>query len=363
MLTSLTHHLRVAALFAALPAALFVASVPAAASNGAAQDTRTFDLNLQTRDVDSLREAIHERVRSFDGISGIAIHSIDGGWETGWRTERLFPQQSVSKLWVSLAVMDAYDRGALDLTKRVTLGRGDLTLWSSATRQKILSGGYTRTLDQLMYDAMVSSDNHANDYLLRELGGPDAIRTVLAEKGIEDIRFGDGERLMQAKIAGLDWDPSFSLGNNFSRARSRLPEARRAAAFRAYIDNPYDGASPMAIARTLARLERGELLSPASTAKLLTTMGLAKTGRLRVKSSLKPGWTWIHKTGTGQNYRGRVGGLNDVGLLTAPDGSSYAIAVMTIPNATDGSAQELMRDVGAMVIAHHERYERSDYTL
>lgn len=350
--------------FASSPAPAVSASVSDPITSSVAQPAaQTFDLQPQTRDVQGLNNAIHERVRAFNGISGIAIHSVDGGWEAGWRTERLFPQQSVSKMWVSLAVMDAYDRGELDLTKRVTLGRNDLTLWSSATRAKILGGGYTRTLDQLMYDALVSSDNHANDFLLRELGGPEAIRSVLSDKGIDDVRFGDGERLMQAKIAGLEWNPSYSLGNNFSRARSRLPASQRSAAFNAYVEDPYDGASPMALARALARLERGELLSPASTAKLLTTMGLAKTGRLRVKSSLKPGWTWIHKTGTGQNFRGRVGGLNDVGLLTAPDGSSYAIAVMTIPNATDGSAQELMRDIGAMVIAHHERYERSDYTL
>lgn len=325
--------------------------------------TRSVEIIPQSRDVQSLGTDILERVRSFNGTSGIAIHSIDGGWETGWQTSRLFPQQSVSKLWVSLAVMDQYDQSKLDLRKRVTLDRDDLTLWSSATRASILRGGYTRTLDQLMYDALVSSDNHANDRLLREVGGPEAIREMIERKGLGEIRFGEGERLMQAKIAGLDWHPSLSLGNNFSAARSRLPASQRAAAFDRYLDDPYDGASPLAIVRALAKLERGELLSPASTAKLLTTMGMAKTGRLRLKSSLKPGWTWIHKTGTGQNYRGRVGGLNDIGILTAPDGSSYAIAVMTIPNSTDGSAQELMRDIGSMVIAHHERYERSDYTL
>ena len=35
-----------------------------------------------------------------------------------------------------------------------------------------------------------------------------------------------------------------------------------------------------------------------------------------------PGWKWSHKTGTGQNFQGRVGGINDIGILTAPDGAA-----------------------------------------
>lgn len=313
--------------------------------------------------VSALNADILERVRSFEGISGIAVKSIDEGWEAGWRPERLFPQQSVSKLWVALTAMDAVDKGKINLAKQVRLDRDDLTLWSRQTASAVLRGNYVKSLDELLYDALVMSDNHANDKLMREVGGPDAVRATIAEKGLGPIRFYDGERALQSKIAGLSWNPSYSIGNNFSAARARLPDNVRQAAFDRYIDDPYDGAAPIAIARALARLENGELLSPQSTAKLLTTMGMAKTGRLRIKAGLKSGWTWNHKTGTGQNFRGRVGGLNDIGILTAPDGKSYAIAVMTIPNSTDGSAQELMRDIGRMVIEHHERHERGGYTL
>ena len=304
--------------------------------------------------VRQLDARIHERVKSFNGISGLAVKSIDQGWEAGWQTSRLMPQQSVSKLWVSLMLMKHVDAGHLNLNQRLNFDRNDVTLWSGATAGKIMSGGYSRTIDQLMFDALTKSDNHANDKLLRQVGGPEAIRRMIAENGLGDIRFGDGEREMQAQIAGLSWQQSYAYNNGFNRARSSLPGAVRNAAMDRYVADPYDGAAPMAIARALARLEKGELLSPQSTAKYLTTMGLTNTGRLRVKAGLKPGWSWSHKTGTGQNYRGRVGGLNDVGILTAPDGSSYALAFMTIPNSTDGSAQGLMRDVARMVIDHHE---------
>ena len=313
--------------------------------------------------VEALDAQILERVRSFNGMSGLAIKSIDQGWEAGWRTDRLLPQQSVSKMWVALTALDKADKGEISLSQRVTLGRNDLTLWSSASANRIVRSGWTASLDELLYEALTKSDNHANDKLMWTVGGPQAVRDTLAAKGLTDIRFYEGERELQSKIAGLTWNASYSLGNNFSAARARLPDAQRSAAFNAYINDPYDGAAPMGIARALAKLERGELLSPQMTAKFLTTMGMTSTGRLRVKGGLKSGWSWSHKTGTGQNYRGRVGGINDIGILTAPDGTSYAIAFMTVPNSTDGTAQELMRDVTRMVIDYHERHAAQGFSL
>ena len=74
---------------------------------------------------------------------------------------------------------------------------------------------------------------------------------------------------------------------------------------------------------------------------------------MRVRAAITPGWKWSHKTGTGQNFQGRIGGINDIGLLTAPDGSVYAMAIMTVPNKSDGAAQTLMQAVMRAVIAAH----------
>ena len=100
------------------------------------------------------------------------------------------------------------------------------------------------------------------------------------------------------------------------------------AALDAYLTDPPDGAEPLAIADALARLARGELLSPASTAYLLRTMGNSVTGRARLRAAIPAGWRIAHKTGTGQELGLRSAGFNDVGLLTAPDGTRYALAVM-----------------------------------
>ena len=107
------------------------------------------------------------------------------------------------------------------------------------------------------------------------------------------------------------------------------------------------------MALALAKLRRGDLLSPASTTRLLSIMAATRTGKARVRAALTPGWKWSHKTGTGQVLGGRIGGINDIGLLTAPDGTVYTMALMTVPNRSDGAAQGLMQSVTRAVIAAH----------
>lgn len=303
----------------------------------------------------ALRQNILSLGRAFDGKAGIAVISLDDGWEIDWNANSLFPQQSCSKMWVAITTMDAVDRGKVRLTDRVTLDRNDLTLFHQPLAEKILGGGdKTTTLGELLFTAITESDNTANDKLMRSVGGPSAVRAMIARKGLGSIRFYNGERALQSKIAGLIWSPSYSLGSAFYEARNALPMSVRKAAFERYIADPYDGASPHAIATALAALKRGELLSPASSKKLLSIMGQTRTGKLRVRAALAPGWDWNHKTGTGQELSGRIGGINDIGLLTAPDGSVYAMAIMTVPDSSDGGAQELMRNVAKAVMDAHE---------
>jgi beta-lactamase class A len=57
-------------------------------------------------------------------------------------------------------------------------------------------------------------------------------------------------------------------------------------------------------------------------------MGRVLTGTRRLRGGLPPGWRIAHKTGTGQDLGGMTTGYNDVGLITAPDGRVYAVAVM-----------------------------------
>jgi beta-lactamase class A len=301
-----------------------------------------------------LESAVQRLSAGFQGRSGIAIRAVDEGWTVEANGRQRQPQQSVSKLWVALTLLDMRDQGRARLDDPIVVRPEDITLFHQPIAYLALKGdGYHTTVGDLLTRALTHSDNTANDRLLTYVGGPAAVRSMIERKQLGDIRFGPGERLLQSKTAGLTWQPSYALGNSFEIARSRLPMPARVAALDTYVSDPPDGAAPLSIADALARLARGELLSETSTRILLDTMGQSVTGRARLRSALPTGWKIAHKTGTGQDLGRRNAGFNDVGLLTAPDGRRYAIAVMIGDSERPiGERQALIRNVAAAVAGY-----------
>lgn len=302
-----------------------------------------------------LEATLHQLWRDFPGRTGIAVQRIDGDWALARRGEEYFPQQSVSKTWVALTLLSAVDAGRVRLTDRVTIGPQDLTLFHQPIATRVQrEGSVTTTLGDLLELSITGSDNTANDSILRSIGGPDAVRRFIDSNRLGRIRFGPGERLLQSRIAGLDWQQRYSLGRAFQTARAALPVDVRRAAMDRYLADPEDGASPLAITAALARLARGDLLSDASTRLMLGTLARVTSGPQRLRAGVPAGWTVAHKTGTGQDLNGMATGYNDIGILTAPDGTRYAVAVM-LANTTASVPErmQLMQAVSRAVATHH----------
>ena len=275
-----------------------------------------------------LQQRLAELAQAYGEPVGVAVSDISEGWTAGVDTWIAFPQQSVSKLWVAIAVLKAVDDGRLDVDREILLTEADRSVFFQPVAYRIGADGYATSLADLLRRALVESDNAANDRLMLEVGGPEGVAAALTQLNLVGVRVGAYERDLQARTAGLVWRPEYGIGWNFQAARADLPKAERQAALDAYLTDPPDGASPAAITRALTALARGELLSEASTARLLGLMQAARTGPRRLKGGLPPGWSLAHKTGTGPDFQGASVGINDVGLLTAPDGRAYAVAVM-----------------------------------
>jgi beta-lactamase class A len=64
----------------------------------------------------------------------------------------------------------------------------------------------------------------------------------------------------------------------------------------------------------------------------------------------------LHKTGTGQDLPPVSTGYNDIGIMTAPDGTRYAVVVM-LANTTASIPQRmtLMQRVSRAVADNHSR--------
>ena len=283
------------------------------------------------------------------------MEDVQTGWIAAYDGTSLYPQQSVAKLWVALAVFDAADKGRLTLAEPVTVHSADMSVFNQPMQKLLVNDAYDTTVDGLLVWSLAKSDNAANDILLRRLNGGRAVRQLIRRRGLGAIRAGEPESLLEAKIAGLDWKPEYSFGQAFWDARDRLPLTLRQSKLDAYVADPDDGASPVAVVDALARLKRGQLLSQASTARFLQILGATETGPERLKAGIGQGWSIAHKTGTGQDLGSETTGYNDVGLITAPDGRAYAVAVMIAATRKPiPERQALMADVARSVVAQHD---------
>jgi beta-lactamase class A len=230
---------------------------------------------------------------------------------------------------VALTILDLVDQGKVRLDQKIRITRDDLAVFHQPIRDRVIANGEIEvTVLSLLEQAIISSDNTANDSLLRTAGGPQAVQSFLLRKKLGAIRFGPGERLMQSAIAGLEWRQEYAIGRRFYAARAEVPVATRKAALDRYLADPVDGASPEAIVRALAKLARGELLSASSTRLILGIMSRTSSGPNRLRAGVPAGWQFVHKTGTGQILPPVSTGYNDIGIMTAPDGTRYAVAVM-----------------------------------
>jgi beta-lactamase class A len=285
----------------------------------------------------ALVREIDQLWRTFPGKTGIAVKRIDGEWEFGHRIDEYFPQQSVSKLWVAMTMLDKIDQGRASLSDPIRIGKEDLTVFHQPMAVEVeREGAVVKSVYTLLEKALASSDNTANDSLLQHAGGPEAVRKFIAKNDLGKIRFGPGERLLQSGIAGMEWKQNLSYRRTFYAARAKIPVEQRRQSLDAYLADPVDGA-------------RGELLSANSTKLLQSILKRTRSGPNRLKAGVPAGWEFLHKTGTGQVLGSVATGYNDIGIMTAPDGTRYAVVVML--GDTTASIPERMRLMQAVTRA------------
>jgi beta-lactamase class A len=104
------------------------------------------------------------------------------------------------------------------------------------------------------------------------------------------------------------------------------------------------------MATLLARLWRGQTLSPASTARLLDIMYRCETGLLRIKGMLPPGIRVAHKTGTLG-----IGVTNDVGILELPNQAGHVVLAVFIEESA-ASAENQERTIAQVARAVYDYF-------
>lgn len=211
--------------------------------------------------------------------------------------DRDMPMQSVYKFPICLAVLDQVDKGRLSLDEMITVTPSELPpdTWSPL-RDKHPEGGRF-PLSELIAFAMQQSDNNACDILLRQIGGPAQVGEYLSERA-----FLDAPRI------------------HVLHTEEELHQSP---------DRQYqNSATPRAMAGLLAQFHEGRLLGKKGTEFLNSVMLSTTTGASRIRGLLPQGTPVAHKTGTsGPSPDGTIAALNDVGLISLPNGDTLILCL------------------------------------
>ena len=305
-------------------------------ASGSAARTQPLDAALLDREIGVIAD------RAKPAMLEVAVQNLEDGEMWAWNGDKAFPMQSVFKAPLGAAVLSEVDAGRLSLDEVITLREQDI----SPAHSKVADAWPERTtytVRELLVWAVGDSDNTAADVLMKRIGGPGALTAWLRGKGVKDIRVDRYERELQPDVNGM---ASFRIAWKgwpaFSAARDTLPEALRREATARYLADPRDTATASGTLTFLRKLAIGELLSPRSTATLLSLMSTQNTGPARMKAGLPGGASLAHKTGTSATDLGVTPVVNDIGIVTLKDGRRYAVAVFMTETTLDETAQETL---------------------
>lgn len=248
-----------------------------------------------------LKAQIEDLARVANGPVGAAVVLLEGGDAVAVNGAQKFPMHSVYKLPIGMYVLHQIDQGKLTLDQRVNLQPKDfLTGRQHSPIRDKNPRGIELSVRELLRFMVSESDGTACDVLLQLAGGPEQVTKYLRELGVDGIVVANTEREIgqDEQVQYRNW------------------------------------ATPESAVALLRLLHEGRSVSPTSRGLLLDFMTKSPTGPKRIKGLLPPGTPVAHKTGSS----GRVNGfraLNDIGIITLPDGRHLAIAVFVSNSKID----------------------------
>jgi len=246
------------------------------------------------------------------GVAVIDTGAVTGsGREIGYSADQRFAMASTFKAPLAVAILAEVGAGRMALADPLPFGEADLTSYAPVARA--LLGRGAMSVEEAVAAILEVSDNVAANLLLRRIGGPAGFTAFLRRHGDSVSRLDRYEEELNTNLPG----------------------------------DPRDTTTPRAMARLLRRLLVGDVLSPASRARLHAWMESSTTGHRRLRAGLPSGWRIGDKTGTGAR-----GAANVVAIVQPPARppiiiASYLDAPTLTPEQRDAAHAELARIVGA----------------
>lgn len=273
--------------------------------------------------LDNLRAQVAQIGEMVGGNVGASI-AIDGSDPIPLiNGDKRFLFMSTVKTLVAIEALKQVEDGKLSLDEPVEITQDDLAVMTPIN-MTFPRGTTTTPLYNVIWTAIVDSDNSAPNVLMRLMDGPKGVEKFFNERGVTDLSVDRNIRdLLIYAYQVKDFDGVIA----HLAEKDKLPGGS-GAYFLGSIESPVyqsdkDTITPDAMVRILSMLIGGKLLDAERTNVLISIMEQTRTGAKRLKGMLPPGTVVGHKTGTGHRS------VNDTGWIRLPDGRTLVIAVFT----------------------------------
>jgi beta-lactamase class A len=258
---------------------------------------------------ETLQAQLQEIIGQYDATVGVSIVALEDNDALTLNNGHHFPMQSTFKFPLALAVLKLVDQQKLSLEQKVHVTKDMLrpNTWCPML-DKYPNGGDVTVAELLDYSAS-QSDNNACDILFDLVGGTAKTEAFIHGTGVTDIAIKATETEM-----ATGWDVQYT-----------------------------NWVTPAAMTQLLGRFYGEQDLTKKSNDFLMKLMADSPTSKQRLKGMLPEHTVVAHKTGTSDtNEDGLIGAVNDIGIITLPNGKHLAIAVFVSDTKESYETAELI---------------------
>ena len=127
---------------------------------------------------EKLKASIAAYEGKMDGAMGVAIVDLSTGEKWSYHGKTVFPTASVIKVPILIELFRLREAGMLDFAERVRIEPGEAVGGSGVLQARLKQGAVTISINEIVREMIVSSDNTATNWCIRRIGMGGVNRTM-----------------------------------------------------------------------------------------------------------------------------------------------------------------------------------------
>ncbi|WP_312818327.1 class A beta-lactamase, subclass A2 [Kaistella carnis] len=271
-----------------------------------------------------LKKNINQIIKDKNATVAVSVLDFETNKSLSINGNKKLPLLSVFKFHIALAVLDQVDQGKLSLDQNIPVTKAELYENTySPFRKEFPDGNAEKTLAQLLRYMVAKSDNNITDILINLIGGTKAVQKKMDKSSVKNFTIKADEAKMHEGWEYLYWNTSTTNSLN----------------------------------DVLQKFYNGKLLSKQSTDFLMQTMLETTTGANKLVAQLPKNIPVAHRTGSsGKNDNGLTAAENDIGIVTLPNGTHYAISILVSDSMeSEDTNTKMIADISKIVFDYFSR--------